>query len=57
MKSGWLINYKNGSKTILTEEKYVEYNKEKDKTEVVCEEHWFDIEKAKEKNPNVKVIE
>ncbi|WP_187292137.1 hypothetical protein [Bacillus sp. 1NLA3E] len=57
MKSGWIINYKNGNSEILSKEKYKIYNANKYKGDVKSEEHWFNIEDAKRKNPNLPVHE
>lgn len=56
MESGWIINFKNDSSVILTEEAYKKYAKNRDITKVSDEEHWFSIEDAKRKNPNLPVI-
>ncbi len=53
IKSVWVIKLKNGGIFALTEENYEAlFNGEKSDV-VECEEHWFDIDKAKEKYPNV----
>ncbi|CAN7413540.1 hypothetical protein LJR015_004050 [Peribacillus frigoritolerans] len=57
MKSGWVINYKNGNSDILSEEKFKIYDANKNKDDVLTEEHWFSIEDAKRKNPGFKVYE
>lgn len=57
VKSGWIINYKNGNSEILSKEKYKIYNANKYKGDVKSEEHWFNIEDAKRKNPNLPVHE
>ena len=49
MKSGWLIKYKDGGMIFFSEEAYLENAKKKDTNDILCEEHWFDIERAKEK--------
>lgn len=57
MKSGWIINFNNGYRVILSESAYKKYEKETPKENVCSEEHWFDIEKAIEKNPGLDFIE
>lgn len=42
---------------ILSESAYKKYEKETPKENVYSEEHWFDIEKAIEKNPSLDFIE
>lgn len=50
MESGWIINYKGNKKMLLTEEEYDEMKEFiwRD-NEFETEEHYFDIEKAREK--------
>lgn len=57
MESGWIINYKDGFKAILTEEKYISYREIRDVEKIESEEHWFSIEDAKRKNPDIFVVE
>ncbi|MEN2468208.1 hypothetical protein [Ornithinibacillus sp. JPR2-1] len=57
MKSGWIINFKNGTRVILSERAYKRYVKETPKQDVQSDEHWFDIEKARSKNPDLDYIE
>ena len=55
MKSGWIINYKDDSSVILTEEAYARHKGNRDITKVRDEEHWFNIEDAKKKNPKLPI--
>lgn len=55
--SAWLINYKDGSKVILSEEKYREHRKETPIKCVESEEHWFFMSQCIKMNPDVGVIE
>ena len=55
MKSGWIINYKNGTSEIFTEERYKRTNILD--YEIISEEHWFSIDDAKRKNPHLKLNE
>ena len=57
MKSGWIINFKNGTSVILNEKAYKRYNKETPKEDVRSEEHWFVLENAIKENPNLDFIE
>lgn len=58
MKSGWIINDKEGLSVILTESAYQRYSTEsRVEEDIQSEEHWFSIEDAKRKNPNLTVIE
>lgn len=57
MKSAWLINFKNGYRIILSESAYKKYQLETPKEDVESEEHWFDMDKCIEKNPDVDVID
>ncbi|WP_373894435.1 hypothetical protein [Virgibacillus sp. CBA3643] len=57
MKSGWIINFKNSYRVILSERMYKEYNRETPKEDVYVEEHWFDINDAIKKNPNLDLVE
>lgn len=57
MKSGWLIEYKDGHQVILTEERYEQYKEDRDFEVIVWEEHWFDIEVCKAKNPTLDVLD
>ena len=45
-QSGWIINFKDGSKIALSENAYEKYNVENNKKLVSSEEHWFDIQNA-----------
>jgi hypothetical protein len=56
VESGWIINYKNDFRVILTEVGYKKYDKRVDKSKIRSEEHWFNIEDAKTKNPNLSVM-
>ncbi|WP_158231833.1 MULTISPECIES: hypothetical protein [unclassified Sporosarcina] len=55
MKSGWLLNFKNEKRYICSEEVYADVIRVIDVDDLESEEHWFSIEKAKEKNPTVRV--
>lgn len=57
MKSGWIINFKNGTSVILNEKAYKRYNKETPKEDVRSEEHWFVLENAIKENPDLDFIE
>jgi hypothetical protein len=58
VKSCEVINFKNGFKIILSEKMYKEkYLKETPKEDVESEEHWFDMNRAIEKYPDVDLIE
>jgi len=56
MESCWLIEFKDGHKIIISEELY---EKEEERNwvgrERVCEEHWFDIRKCRERNRGISV--
>jgi hypothetical protein len=54
MNSGWILIFKDWPVALYTEEGYKEYcncGRESDIQYgyLICEEHWFDIEKGKEK--------
>ncbi len=57
MKSGWIINLKNGNRIIFTEAAYKE-----ELADIVVisgirsEEHWFSLEQAIKENPSLMVI-
>lgn len=57
MKSGWIINLKNGSRIIFTEAAYKE-----ELADIVVvssirsEEHWFNLDQAIKENPSLLVI-
>lgn len=55
--SAWLINYKDGSKVILSEESYKEHKKETPVKCIESEEHWFLMSQCIIKNPDVAVVE
>ena len=57
MKSAWLINFKNGSKVILSENAYKKYEIETPKDTVGTEEHWFSMDNCIANNPNIDLIE
>jgi len=57
MDSGWIINFKNGTRIILTENSYKRYENETPKEDVVSEEHWFSLDGAISKNPELDLIE
>lgn len=57
MESGWIINYKDGERVIFTEERYKEFEATVDYSLVISEEHWFSIEEAKRKNPDLLVLD
>lgn len=57
MKSGWIINFNNGYRVILSENAYRKYEEETPKEDVISEEHWFNIEEAIRKNPDLDFIE
>lgn len=46
VKSGWIVRYFEGYKVALDEAKYEEWNLDKNKSDVMCEEHWFDIKEG-----------
>lgn len=54
MESGWIVNFKNGTKVAMTEEVH-EFMKVK-LDEIISEEHWFALEEAIKKNPGIKLI-
>lgn len=56
-ESGWIIEFKNGNRIILTESAYKKYDKETPKEDVACEEHWFSLRDAVRKNPGLNFIE
>lgn len=55
MKSGWLVIYRTGYRCIMTELEYLKFKLGSMK-DVECLEHWFSIEEAKRKNPNLEVF-
>ncbi|MEK5038787.1 hypothetical protein [Sporosarcina sp. FSL K6-3457] len=55
MKSGWILNFENGKRYICSEEVYADVIDTIDVDDLESTEHWFDIEKAKEKNPHLRV--
>ena len=55
--SGWIINFKNGTRIILSENAYKKYDKETPKEDVESEEHWFSLDDAIRKNPELDFIE
>ncbi|MFA1821182.1 hypothetical protein ACDX78_13580 [Virgibacillus oceani] len=57
MKSGWIIDFKNGYRVILLESAYKKYEKETPKQDVFSEEHWFSIDEAIRKNPELDLVE
>jgi len=57
MDSGWIINFKNGTRIILTENSYKRYENETPKEDVASEEHWFSLDGAISKNPELDLIE
>jgi uncharacterized protein YlzI (FlbEa/FlbD family) len=57
MISGWVINFINGNKVILSEKAYLKYLEETPKDTVRTEEHWFSLEQAIEANPDTDLIE
>lgn len=57
MESGWIINFKDGFRAILTEDQYKIYERSQDMDKVEYEEHWFSLAEAKRKNPDVYVME
>lgn len=57
MESGWVINFKNGNKVILSENAYKKYQEETPKDTVETEEHWFSLDEAIKSNPNADVID
>lgn len=57
LKSGWIINYKDGERVIMSEGSYKEYESTVDIELVKSEEHWFNLELAIELNPNLKIYE
>lgn len=57
MQSGWIINFKNGTRVILSERMYRKYEKETPKEDVYSEEHWFSIDDAVRENPDLDLVE
>lgn len=57
MESGWIINFKNGSRIIYTEDAY---NNVLGNTTLISSirsgEHWFSLEQAIRENPSLLVI-
>lgn len=57
MESGWIINFKNGSRIIFTE---AAYKQELANIVVISsirsEEHWFSLEQAIKENPSLLVM-
>lgn len=54
MESGWIINFNDGYRVIISEEKYkiVKSNIEN----IRSEEHWFDIKEALKCNPDLTIM-
>jgi hypothetical protein len=50
VKSGWIIRYIDGYKVAIDEAKYEQWNLDKNKNDVLCEEHWFDIKEGMKMN-------
>ena len=57
MDSCWIINFRNGSRVILSEKSYKRYEKETPKKDVESEEHWFSLNLAMKKNPELDFVE
>jgi hypothetical protein len=55
MKTGWVINFKDGGVIFLSEEAHRDFCETKKVSDISCEEHWFDMQKAKEKYQWIKV--
>lgn len=57
MKSGWIINFENGSRIIYTEDAYREdLGKTTLTSSIRSEEHWFSLEQAIKDNPTLLVV-
>lgn len=56
MKSGWILNFKNGKRYLCSEEVYEDVIHEIDVDDLESKEHWFSFDRAKEKNPDVPVF-
>lgn len=54
--SCWLVNFKNGSKIIFSEEAFRTNRKLREPKTVESYEHWFSMENCIEKNPDIKVM-
>ncbi len=57
MKSAFVIIFKNGEKIMLSERAYKRYEEETPKEDVYVEEHWFSLEDARKKYPEMDFIE
>lgn len=57
MKSGWIINFKNGTRILLNEKAYEKYEKETPLEDVKTEEHWFNFDEAHRNNIEIDVVE
>jgi len=57
MESCWLIEFKDGHKIIISEELY---KQEEERNwagrKRLCEEHWFDIRKCRERNRGINIL-
>ena len=56
MDSGWLINFKNGYKMILSEVEYKKYKLKRNVEQIESEEYLFNIKKCIEKNPDIEKV-
>lgn len=54
MESGWIVNFKNGTKVAMTEEVHGFMKVKLD--EIISEEHWFSLKDAIMENPGIKLI-
>lgn len=57
MGSGWVLEYEDGSKEIMTEQVFEEHviGMTKLRKKVICESHYLDIQTAIKRNPDTGV--
>ncbi|WP_156479525.1 hypothetical protein [Alkalihalobacillus trypoxylicola] len=54
MKSGWIINFKDGGQLFYSEEGYQDHVKTRNVNDIKSEEYWFDINDLIKKHPWVR---
>lgn len=55
MESGWIVNFNDGSKVIMSEKAYKWFNDGACRN-VRVTEHWFSLDDAIRKNPGVEIL-
>lgn len=54
MESGWIVNFKDGTRIAYDEKSYKTLNKNQEG--IRSEEHWFSLEDAVKSNPGIMLI-